>query len=109
MPSDETLKTKHSYTEVNSQLCNSDKICLDYIDIVKGCWNIEPMSMKFPETQEIIKAVLVFHNASETTVGLLIYSHIQTETDWKLNKIKIARTSSKSGDASIPVLETRSR
>ena len=53
---------------------------INYIDTIKDYKMIKPMRRRLLEPDEKVRSVLVFHDASVSTIGVIIYLHVEGKT-----------------------------
>ena len=69
--------------------------------------DIKPIRRKLIEHNEKLIGVVVFHDASVSTVSSIIYLVVENDDGWK--ELRIAKAGTKNHNGSVPVLEHVSR
>ena len=78
-----------------------------YIATIENYSEITPMDRKILQVGDTLRQVIIFHDASVSTIGVIIYLLIEDKD--KVNHLRITKVGTKNQSHSIPVLEHVSR
>ena len=78
-----------------------------YVKSIERYDDIKPIRRKLVNPDESLVGVVVFHDASVSTVSAIVYLLVEDKVGWK--ELRIAKAGTKNHNGSIPVLEHVSR